>query len=42
MAEKMIEVKNVTMKFKMSDQPINSLKEIFTVAVKGNWFQSCE
>ena len=36
MAEKMIEVKNVTMKFKMSDQPINSLKEIFTVAVKGN------
>ena len=35
MAEKMIEVKNVTMKFRMSDEPINSLKEIFTTAVKG-------
>lgn len=31
----MIEVKNVTMKFKMSDEPINSLKEIFTTAVRG-------
>lgn len=31
----MIEVKNVTMKFRMSDEPINSLKEIFTTAVKG-------
>ena len=31
----MIEVKNVTMKFRMSDQPINSLKEIFTTAVSG-------
>lgn len=31
----MIEVKNVTMKFRMSDQPINSLKEIFTTAVTG-------
>lgn len=31
----MIEVKNVTMKFKMSDEPINSLKEIFTKAAKG-------
>lgn len=35
MAEKMIEVKNVTMKFRMSDEPINSLKEIFTTAVSG-------
>ena len=35
MSEKMIEVKNVTMKFKMSDEPLNSLKEIFTKAVKG-------
>ena len=35
MTEKMIEVKNVTMKFRMSDEPINSLKEIFTTAVKG-------
>ena len=31
----MVEVKNVTMKFRMSDQPINSLKEIFTKAVSG-------
>lgn len=31
----MIEVKNVTMRFRMSDEPINSLKEIFTTAVKG-------
>ena len=31
----MIEVKNVTMKFRMSDEPINSLKEIFTTAVSG-------
>ena len=31
----MIEVKNVSMKFRMSDEPINSLKEIFTTAVKG-------
>ena len=35
MAENMIEVKDVTMKFRMSDEPINSLKEIFTTAVKG-------
>jgi len=35
MAEKIIEVKNVTMKFKMSDEPLNSLKEVFTTAVKG-------
>ena len=35
MAEKIIEVKNVTMKFTMSDEPINSLKEIFTTAVTG-------
>ena len=34
--EKVIEVKNVTMKFRMSDEPINSLKEIFTTAIKGN------
>lgn len=34
--EKVIEVKNVTMKFRMSDEPINSLKEIFTTALKGN------
>jgi len=32
--ENMIEVKNITMKFKMSDEPINSLKEIFTSAVQ--------
>lgn len=31
----MIKVKNVTMRFRMSDEPINSLKEIFTTAVKG-------
>lgn len=31
----MIEVKNVTMKFKMSDEPVNSLKEVFTKAAKG-------
>ena len=35
MAENMVEVENVTMKFRMSDEPLNSLKEIFTVAVKG-------
>jgi len=33
---KMIEVKNVTMKFKMSNQPINSLKEYFTKSLKGD------
>ncbi|MBQ3294911.1 MAG: ABC transporter ATP-binding protein [Erysipelotrichaceae bacterium] len=33
--ENMIEVRNVSMKFRMSDEPINSLKEIFTHAVKG-------
>ena len=33
--KKVIEVKNVTMKFKMSDEPLNSLKEVFTTAVKG-------
>ncbi len=31
----MIDVKNVTMKFRMSDEPLNSLKEVFTNAVKG-------
>ena len=31
----MIEVKNVKMKFKMSDEPLNSLKEVFTKAVTG-------
>ena len=35
MAENMIEVENVTMKFRMSDEPLNSLKEVFTTAVKG-------
>ena len=35
MSINMVEVKNVTMKFKMSDEPINSLKEIFTIAAKG-------
>ena len=35
MAENMIEVRNVTMKFRMSDEPINSLKEIFTTALSG-------
>ena len=33
--ENMIEVKNVKMKFKMSDEPLNSLKEVFTKAVTG-------
>lgn len=32
----MIEVKNLTMKFKMSDEPLNTLKEVFTRAVKGS------
>ena len=31
----MIEVKNVKMRFKMSDEPLNSIKEIFTKAVSG-------
>lgn len=31
----MIEVKNVTMEFSMSDQPLNSIKEVFTVAARG-------
>ena len=35
MAENMVEVENVTMKFRMSDEPLNSLKEVFTTAVKG-------
>lgn len=35
MAENMVEVKNVTMKFRMSDEPLNSLKEVFTTAVRG-------
>ena len=35
MTQKMIEVNNVSMKFKMSDEPINSLKEIFTNAITG-------
>ncbi|MBO4919667.1 MAG: ABC transporter ATP-binding protein [Erysipelotrichaceae bacterium] len=35
MAKKMIEVKDVSMKFKMSSEPINSLKEIFTSALSG-------
>ena len=35
MNKPMIEVKNVKMKFKMSDEPLNSLKEIFTKAVTG-------
>jgi len=35
MPENIIEVKNVTMRFKMSEEPLNSLKEIFTIAVKG-------
>jgi len=33
--DKIIEVSNITMKFKMTDEPINSLKEIFTSAVQG-------
>ncbi len=33
MKEMMIELQNVKMKFKMSDEPLNSLKEIFTKAV---------
>ena len=36
MTENMIEVEHVTMKFRMSDEPLNSLKEVFTTAVKGN------
>ena len=35
MNKPMIEVKNVKMKFKMSDEPLNSLKEVFTKAVTG-------
>ena len=35
MAENMIEVSHVTMKFRMSDEPLNSLKEVFTTAVRG-------
>lgn len=35
MTEKMIEVQNVSMKFRMSDEPLNSLKEIFTLKLKG-------
>ena len=35
MIENMIEVEHVTMKFRMSDEPLNSLKEVFTTAVKG-------
>lgn len=35
MNKPMIEVKNIKMKFKMSDEPLNSLKEIFTKAVTG-------
>ena len=35
MSDSIIEVKNVSIKFKMTDEPINSLKEIFTTAVKG-------
>ena len=35
MTENMIEVENVTMKFRMSDEPLNSLKEVFTTAVRG-------
>ena len=35
MTVNMIEVENVTMKFRMSDEPLNSLKEVFTTAVKG-------
>ena len=35
MEKYMIEVKNVKMKFKMSEEPLNSLKEIFTKAVTG-------
>ena len=35
MEEKIIEVQNVKMKFKLSDEPLNSLKEIFTRAVTG-------
>lgn len=31
----MIEVKNVKMKFTMSDEPLNSLKEVFTKAISG-------
>ncbi len=31
----MIEVENVTMKFRMSDEPLNSLKEVFTTAMSG-------
>lgn len=36
MTSKMIEVKDVSMKFRMSDEPINSLKEIFTTAFSGH------
>lgn len=33
--EKIIEIKDVTMSFRMSDEPINSLKEIFTKGITG-------
>ena len=35
MTENMIEIEHVTMKFRMSDEPLNSLKEVFTTAMKG-------
>jgi ABC-2 type transport system ATP-binding protein/lipopolysaccharide transport system ATP-binding protein len=35
MTVNMIEVENVTMKFRMSDEPLNSLKEVFTTAMSG-------
>lgn len=35
MEQKIIEVKNVKMKFRLSDEPLNSLKEFFTKAITG-------
>ena len=35
MIKNMVEVENVSMKFRMSDEPLNSLKEVFTTAVRG-------
>jgi len=35
MVRNMIEVEHVTMRFRMSDEPLNSLKEVFTTAMRG-------
>ena len=35
MVTNMVEVEHVTMRFRMSDEPLNSLKEVFTTAMRG-------